>query len=275
MQPLLQLPPALPGASGSSCASDSRSGARPRSGIARRTTMPSAARQYAPFLDSRTSSKSPIPYGLAKSLSARLISGAPLSLCFACTGKSKSPVPHFVGDRAFAREGCRSGYESPPAVETRHRMFSWPQPGMPASRASARDDGTAWPPRSGASVRTRAVRRGERAVANEMFCVMRSSFRRASRARSRTRAITTLPVAGCRNGRGIGPSDSSADSPGGMSSGRGAATSSRPRRFAPARNSGNRPFQGARANRSCGRRSPRLRSNRCASCASWSWLRFP
>ena len=149
--------------------------------------MPSAARQYAPFLGSRTSSKSPIPYGLAKSMSARLISGASLSLCFARTGKSKSPVPHFVGDRAFAREGCRSAYESPPAVRTRHRMSSWPQPGMPAPRASARDDGyPAWPPRSGASVRTRAVRRGERAVANEMFCVMRSSFRRAS-ARGRAR----------------------------------------------------------------------------------------
>ncbi len=238
--------------------------------------MPSAARQYAPFLGSRTSSKSPIPYGLAKSMSARLISGASLSLCFARTGKSKSPVPHFVGDRAFAREW----------LSIRLRIASRSE--NPASHvflAAARHAGTA---------RERARRRisGVAAPIRRASANACSSARRTGRCerdvlRHAVLLSSCLPRAVAHEGRHH-------VTDGGLSKGKGnrtfrqfrrltrrnvfrsgAATSSRPRRSAPARNSGNRPFQGVRASRSCGRRSPRLRSNRCASCASWSWLRFP
>ena len=238
--------------------------------------MPSAARQYAPFLGSRTSSKSPNPYGLAKSMSARLISGASLSLCFARTGKSKSPVPHFIGDRAFAREGCRSGYESPPAVKTRQRMFSWPRPGM-LDAAHQRERRRI----SGVAATIRRV--------NTNAC---SSARRTGRCERDVLRHAVL-LSSCP-AREVAHEGHHHVTGGGLSKGKGnrtfrqfrrltrrnvfrsgAATSSRPCRLAPARNSGNRPFQGARASRSCGRRSPRLRSNRCASCASWSWLRFP
>ena len=206
-RPLLQLPPASPGAaSDASCASDFRSCTRPRSGIARRTTIPSAARQYAPFLPSRTSSKSPHPYGLAKSKSDRLIFGASLSVSCARTGNEKARcrvvsatgLPLGNGPirlRIASRDECPAAHVFPVDV---------PRPGAACEGRRQRGEGARSAARrrrvqANARSPARQLRRSDRKVVRHAFLL--SSCRAALDARAR--AITTLRVAGCREGKGF------------------------------------------------------------------------
>ena len=207
--------------------SASRIRARPPSGAATRTIMPSGASQYAPSGPARTNSKSRGRCGLANSTFARFIFGASLSKA-APAPESKSPVPLTFGDRAF-----RSGKVDPlkdrlplqkPATASvvcrcRHRQCAARMRATQACRLR-RTIGRSAAARSWGRARANAA---QLPVCSRLYASCGPfSFRHAPARenRARTKGDRLVTESGsCHEGKERRPSDSPADSPGGMSSG--------------------------------------------------------